>query len=107
VVDIDYPPVATVDKLKVAQACNIGVMAKAMSIKEMSRQLGLDPEQQRTEVEDDSTLPFVNPAYGNQNPGAGAKAASSKGNASAGGTNQGNSPAGGSMDLGKQGFRNQ
>ena len=107
VVDIDYPPVATVDKLKVAQACNIGVMAKAMSIKEMSRQLGLDPEQQRTEVEGDSTLPFINPAYGNQNPGAGAKATSSKGNASAGGTNQGGSPAGGSMDLGKQGFRNQ
>lgn len=106
VVDIDYPPIATVDKLKVAQACNIGVMAKAMSIKEMARQLGLDPEQQRTEVEADSELTFINPNYGNQNPGAAAKATSSRGNASASGTNQGGTPAGGSTDPGKQGFKN-
>lgn len=106
VVDIDYPPIATVDKLKVAQACNIGVMAKAMSIKEMSRQLGLDPEQQRSEVEADSELTFINPNYGNQNPGAAAKSTSSRGNASAGGTNQGGGAAGGSMDMGKQGFKN-
>jgi len=104
VVDIDYPPIATVDKLKVAQACNIGVMAKAMSIKEMSRQLGLDPEQQRTEVEADSELTFINPNYGNQNPGAAAKATSSRGNAAAGGTNQ-NSVSFGSADPGKQGTR--
>jgi hypothetical protein len=44
---LNYPPVEIKDKLKDAQTLNLGVMANAVSRKEMSRSMGKDPEQIR------------------------------------------------------------
>ena len=103
---LNYPPVEIKDKLKDAQTLNLGVMANAVSRKEMSRSMGKDPEQMRLEIEEESKLEYVNPNYANQNPDPAAKAASSAGNAGASGTNQGGKPTSGSSDPGKQGTEN-
>lgn len=103
---LNYPPVEIKDKLKDAQTLNLGVMANAVSRKEMSRSMGKDPEQMRLEIAEESELPYINPNYANQNPDPAAKAASSAGNAGASGTNQGGKPTSGSFDPGKQGTEN-
>lgn len=103
---LHYPPVEIKDKLKDAQTLNLGVMANAVSRKEMSRSMGKDPEQMRLEIEEESKLDYVNPNYANQNPDPAAKAASSAGNAGASGTNQNSSTTVvGSSDPDKQGVK--
>lgn len=102
-IDLEFAPIETIDKLKDAQAGNIGVLANAISRKELARRLDADPEQMRAEIEEESKLPYINTNYANQNPSMADKATSSAGNAAAGGTNQGGSPGSGNSDPGKQG----
>lgn len=103
-VTFDFQSIVTREPVKEAQAANLGVMAGALSKREMARRMQADPAVMAREIEDElqrqaeqmGEMGVANTGMQNMNPTMQDKQASVDGNAAGGGTNQdnGTTPAG-------------